>query len=414
MIVLVGFMGAGKSTVGRLLAERLALPFTDVDDVIESRHGAISAIFQRSGEPAFRALEADVIDECLRGPFGVLSLGAGAVETPRVRTMLDGHEVWWLDVNLRGTRRRVGDDPARPMLAAPGLRERFDSRRALYAEVATHRLDVNRGTAKSVLARLLAMRERQTPVACVTIGDVVLGDGVPKIIVPLVGSTAAEILDEGAAAASLDCDLVEWRIDYYADVADAVKTAELSRTLKAAVGKPVLVTFRTKREGGQRELPEAAYFAVYDAVIAHGCADLVDVELALPAERVARLVSAAHAQGIKVVMSSHDFESTPPKDEIIRRLRSMQDRGADVLKIAVMPRTPDDVLTLLRATEEMHRLYARRPLITMAMGPLGAVSRVSGELFGSCATFGAAAQSSAPGQIPVDELRAILNALKPE
>ncbi len=160
MIVLVGFMGAGKSTIGRLLAEHMALPFTDVDELIEQRHGPIAAIFEQRGEAAFRRIEADTIDNCLAGPDGVLALGGGAVETPRVRQALTGHEVWWLRIGFDDALARVGGDPSRPVLATPGLRDRFEARQPLYAEVAAHVLDVGNGyrqTADTV-RRLIAGR----------------------------------------------------------------------------------------------------------------------------------------------------------------------------------------------------------------------------------------------------------------
>ena len=120
----------------------------------------------------------------------------------------------------------------------------------------------------------------------------------------------------------------------------------------------------------------------------------------------------AHACGIPVVASSHDFASTPPKEEIVRRLCYMQDSlGADVLKIAVMPLVPADVLTLLSATEEMRSCHARQPLITVSMGPLGTVSRIAGQFFGSAASFGVGSSSSAPGQMDAVALRAVLDAL---
>ncbi|NLL81887.1 MAG: type I 3-dehydroquinate dehydratase, partial [Tissierellia bacterium] len=105
------------------------------------------------------------------------------------------------------------------------------------------------------------------------------------------------------------------------------------------------------------------------------------------------------------------FFKTPEKDEIVSRLRKMQNMGADIPKIAVMPQSTEDVLTLLAATNEMHTKYADRPIITMSMGPLGVISRLSGELLGSSMTFGALGALSAPGQIPVDELITTLEIL---
>ena len=97
--------------------------------------------------------------------------------------------------------------------------------------------------------------------------------------------------------------------------------------------------------------------------------------------------------------------------ELIYRLRKMQDMGADILKVAVMPQNKADVLTLLSATEEMYRLYAQRPLLTMSMASDGVISRLCGEVFGSAATFGMVGQGSAPGQIPADQLEQVLEIL---
>jgi len=89
----------------------------------------------------------------------------------------------------------------------------------------------------------------------------------------------------------------------------------------------------------------------------------------------------------------------------------MQDMGADIAKIAVMPNSTTDVLTLLIATAEMFERYADRPLITISMSPRGVITRLTGELFGSAATFGSVDKTSAPGQIPVTELAALLTKL---
>ena len=98
-----------------------------------------------------------------------------------------------------------------------------------------------------------------------------------------------------------------------------------------------------------------------------------------------------------MIASNHDFRKTPPKAELISRMRKMQELGADIPKIAVMPQSTEDVLTLLSATEEMRRCYADRPVITMSMAGTGVVSRMCGEVFGSALTFGAAGKSICTG-----------------
>ena len=114
-------------------------------------------------------------------------------------------------------------------------------------------------------------------------------------------------------------------------------------------------------------------------------------------------------EGLGVIVSSHDFEKTPPKEELVSRMEKMQRLGADIAKVAVMPRSGEDVLTLLSATLEMHEHHARVPLITMSMSSAGVLSRLSGEVFGSALTFGAASQVSAPGQIGVRDLKTVLD-----
>ena len=141
MIVLVGFMGAGKTTVGHLLAAELGLPFTDSDQLIEQRAGRlIREIFAEDGEAAFRALEHQVIAGLLDGPDLVLALGGGAAEHPRTRGVLASHpraHVVYLQVGYDQALRRVGGDGGRPMLARPDLPALYERRLAAYAGVAT-------------------------------------------------------------------------------------------------------------------------------------------------------------------------------------------------------------------------------------------------------------------------------------
>ncbi|PLN41405.1 type I 3-dehydroquinate dehydratase, partial [Klebsiella pneumoniae] len=142
-----------------------------------------------------------------------------------------------------------------------------------------------------------------------------------------------------------------------------------------------------------------------------GLVDVIDIELFNDEAQIRSLVDDAHAAGVKVIMSNHDFHKTPAQEDIIYRLRRMQDLGADLPKIAVMPQSPQDVLTLLAATLTMKEKYATRPLITMSMGKSGGVSRVTGRLFGSAMTFGTVGQASAPGQIAIAKLREVMDIL---
>jgi 3-dehydroquinate dehydratase-1 len=128
----------------------------------------------------------------------------------------------------------------------------------------------------------------------------------------------------------------------------------------------------------------------------------VDVELACGMERTARLVKKAREQGILTVVSKHDFRKTPPVLQMVASLTAMKALGADLPKLAVMPQSPLDVLALMEASVKARERLG--PVITMSMGELGAVSRLAGELTGSCLTFGAGASASAPGQLPAAKL----------
>jgi shikimate kinase len=167
MIVLVGFMGAGKTTVGTLLAARLGLPFTDSDHVIAARAGRpIRQIFAADGEPAFRALEHDVIAALLAGPPAVLALGGGAPGHPPTRDMLvadPAARVVYLHVGYAQALRRVGGDAdptSRPLLARPDLPALYQRRLPLYAEVATLTVPTDGRRPEAICADILARLHR--------------------------------------------------------------------------------------------------------------------------------------------------------------------------------------------------------------------------------------------------------------
>lgn len=137
MIILVGFMGAGKTTVGQLLAEKTNSRFVDADEELERRAGKlIAAIFEDEGEERFRALEAATVASLLAQEPGVLSLGGGALEDPATRSLLSlsGATVVHLDVSTDEALARVGGDPGRPMLALNDVPELAERRRRGYLE----------------------------------------------------------------------------------------------------------------------------------------------------------------------------------------------------------------------------------------------------------------------------------------
>ena len=175
--------------------------------------------------------------------------------------------------------------------------------------------------------------------------------------------------------------------------------------------KLLLVTFRTKAEGGEQALSHSEYLAFLRLILDTDCADLLDIEFFTTGADLPKLVEQAHSAGVAVVCSSHDFAKTPPRAELVCRMVQMQQAGADLPKLAVMPQCRTDVLELLAATAEMADLHPGTPVITMSMGALGAVSRLAGETFGSAMTFANPGQASAPGQVSLDIVNEVLDAL---
>ncbi len=246
----------------------------------------------------------------------------------------------------------------------------------------------------------------------VEVRNIKFGEGMPKICVPIMGKNNEELIREIQELKNLKIDLIEWRMDYHQDVTDKEKMQEVAKLLRMKLGDiPLLATFRSKKEGGEHELATNGYMELNKAIVATGVIDLIDVELLTGDELVREMVGVAHKQGVKVVISNHEFFKTPSKEEMISRLCKMQELGADLPKIAVMPQNPEDVLALLSATYEMITKYADRPIITMSMKGIGVVSRLAGEIFGSALTFGAAGKASAPGQLPVEKLVQVLETI---
>ena len=225
----------------------------------------------------------------------------------------------------------------------------------------------------------------------VKVRNIEIGAGIPKICVPIVGVTREEILAAAENIKSTKADVVEWRVDWYEDIFDFTKTEATMQALREVLGEmPILFTFRTSKEGGEKAIETEAYVELNQNAAKTGLVDLVDVEAFTGDDVVKAVVETAHANGVKVIASNHDFHKTPAKEEIVSRLRKMQELGADIPK----------------ASE-----YADRPIITMSMSGTGVISRLCGEVFGSALTFGAVGKVSAPGQMGIEDLTTVLGLL---
>lgn len=236
-----------------------------------------------------------------------------------------------------------------------------------------------------------------------------IGQGSPKVVVSLIERTSEDIINKANRLKEMKVDLVEWRLDFYEDPSNISSVLHTLNKLRSVLDNiPLIFTFRSSEEGGQGEISLEEYTLLNKKIANSGKVDFIDVQIFSDENIVMENIQNIHEAGVLVIGSYHNFYNTPEKEEIVSRLIKIQDMGADILKIAVMPKTFSDVIKLLEATNIMYSKYANRPLVTMAMGPLGVISRIAGEAFGSAMTFASAGVESAPGQIPLEDLTQIL------
>lgn len=241
------------------------------------------------------------------------------------------------------------------------------------------------------------------------IRQVTLGTGFPKICVPLTARDEKTLKEEAKKTVDKQPDLIEWRADFYEKIdqpKEVGKCLAMLREIQEDI--PLIFTVRTKIEGGNREFSAEEYENILKEVSRNGQADLIDVEYFRDPSRMEKLIGNLHEDGSKVIGSHHNFSGTYPKEELIRRMRKMDQAGADVLKLAMMPENLDDVCNLLKATREMVQEYTKCPVVTMSMSEMGRVSRYSGEVFGSSMTFATVGKASAPGQEDIERMREAL------
>jgi 3-dehydroquinate dehydratase-1 len=230
----------------------------------------------------------------------------------------------------------------------------------------------------------------------IAIGSVRLG-GRPAIVAAG-GEPDLEALVAADAAA-----LLELRADLF-DEATVPRVLDAVARLRAA-SRPILFTVRAGGEGG-RALPDARRAELYRAALPH--VDAIDVEIASRA-LVAELVPAARAAGRTVILSAHDFATTPSRDTLLALVDAARALGAHLPKLATHTTTLDDLRTLIDVT----LVAAADGIVTLGMGVLGPLSRIVLPAAGSLLTYGAAGGGTAPGQTPVAELAALVGRLFP-
>ncbi|MCR5785620.1 MAG: type I 3-dehydroquinate dehydratase [Eubacterium sp.] len=230
---------------------------------------------------------------------------------------------------------------------------------------------------------------------------------------PLICVSVAENAADAAVKKILDLsqkpiEAIEVRADHLKAVDINSEIEKISNELSGKTGDKIIIfTYRTKAEGGLGDSEEEVYIKILNTASNLSFFDIVDVEgarLCNPKQTISSLKPA-------VLMSYHDFNKTPDTEFLTDKLKSMYEDGGDIAKIAVMPQNMRDVLRVFEATLSVKEEYPDKPLITISMGKLGTSSRIFGEAFGSCLTFATDGSESAPGQIPYEKVRKLLDGI---
>lgn len=256
----------------------------------------------------------------------------------------------------------------------------------------------------------------------IEVKNLVIGEGLPKICVPLIAERLEDLRRQAAAAGISGCDLVEWRLDmlrrwtdrYFGLKRDAAmeEIAQGLAIIREETQVPIILTFRSADEGGFADIRRRDYYSVIRDIIEESDPDIIDIEGIDPdnedaIDRVEFITNMAHENGINVILSNHDFDKTPPTEEIVKRICVMDSMGADVPKAAYMPKGPEDVNTVIHAAK-IAADYCDKPFIAISMGREGLPSRICSGQSGTAVTFAVASGASAPGQINVSDMRMLL------
>lgn len=237
--------------------------------------------------------------------------------------------------------------------------------------------------------------------------NVTLGAGKPKVCVSLVATNFEELFAEALRLSKLDCDMIEWRADYFMYVGDLSFMRKAVYFIRYAIeDKPLIFTFRTQSEGGNQPIAESYYFELYEYMILTGLIDIIDIELNRLPLMEKNVISFAKAKNVKVLVSNHNYQETPSIPEMTSILGDMDNVGADILKLAVQPQNMSDVLSILDVSNTLQEAKPELPFIMIGMGEVGKLTRMTGEWFGSVITYASNNRyQSDLGQLPIHQVK---------
>lgn len=223
------------------------------------------------------------------------------------------------------------------------------------------------------------------------IKNVNFGEKSPKICIPIVENNIESILDQAIIINKTKADCIEWRCDYFEGNESILNVLQHINRL---INKPLIFTFRTQEEGGQKKISQFDYEKMLVEVSCSNLVDIIDVEYQKSNDEFLQQLNSK----VSILLSYHNFKNTP--DGLEKYFEEMDQKKCDFVKIAVMPQNDSDVEKLVKATQWASN-HCRANIISMSMGELGKRSRLSNN---TCITFASLSKTSAPGQMPLNEV----------
>lgn len=240
-------------------------------------------------------------------------------------------------------------------------------------------------------------------------GKITLSNNQARVCVPVMGKTTEEVLQQLKSVVEMEPDIIEWRGDFFETDNNEGYLNVLKQMKDVNENIPVIFTIRTDSEGGNKKIGWNEYCDLCLFIAEKGKefnVEFVDVEV-FKDDKANELINSLHEKGMNVIGSNHHFDKTPDKEEMVKILSTIEKSGADVCKLAVMPRDKKDVEVLIEASKETDEKI-KAPIITMSMGELGAVTRVIPKITKTSVTFAAGVSASAPGQPSIKVVRKLL------
>ena len=245
----------------------------------------------------------------------------------------------------------------------------------------------------------------------VTIRELVIGEGKPKICVTVSGADEAAVQNDARRAFLSQAEIIEWRADYYQDWQDELSLIRMLKTIRMNIGsKAFLFTFRTREEGGTIPFKDTEYMRVLKTAIDSRLIDLVDIECCVSEYMATEMIAYAREKNVFIIGSNHSAGFNLSIGEMEYRIRYMQKLGVDIARLTVVPQRKRDAYRLLLTTHDLSE-DLNFPIAVLGLGEYGKYTRILGELFGSCLSCAVIDAADDPSELSVSTLAPLLKTL---